>query len=645
LAELVDKDDAIRDFLASLKVTLKTGTIYQMGHPAFQRAAEDLLSKITRLLEFSNPLSIGFTPDSLFLDNRFWESERTVVDLARIFHFRKIKTLEIREGISLDELMKFVSKLTLSLQEFIKEGGARKILEKEKILHITVEELAYSQLLKGEWEEIKDIWVYLLIEAVQENNREKLDHVAEIFERAVGGLNTEDVVQNEELQRTFYKFFTYLKGTQEDKYRNCSKSFLKTIMAGRRIGPEPKMENLRLLVSEMGTDDLASTIWEEILFDDKFDSLSFSIFSRVIDKERHAQISTSLRELFQSDNPLNRKPEVEQKIRALLSGKSGAYISEIYRQTLNSLLGEIKFEKRILFDHHLLRENYRYGLLNALAKETQPDDQARYLERIQEEWNQITGDKDLEYVKNLLEVLPRTRKDLGDRPAYQNVRRSISELIENMILAGENLPDFDSFIKSLKESVFERKAYLEKIFKEKIVTPPLLAAFFGFFTQYLFEFNARLKQKAADSPFLANVADSLKFIDTRVSLVTLKSIFLLGDVAIKFRALKSMENLTVLDQKFLFRILDSKNPSLRAEALTILIKDEHVRLTALERLLSIESPYGLRNRKLLRNIKLVEDMDIREAWPFLKILNRRKNFWNRKVRETTSRILEKWGER
>lgn len=641
---MISKDEAIKDFLATLKITLKTATIYQKGHPAFQKAVGDLLAKITALLEFSNPLSIGFTPDSLYLDNRFWEDERTVIDLARIFHFRKIKTLEIRQGTSLDELMKFVSKLTLSLQEFIKEGGAQNILKNENILHIAVEELAYSQLLKGEWEEIKDIWVYLLIEAVQEDNQEKLEQVAGIFEKVVGGLNTEDLVQNEELQKTFYRFFRYLKGTHEDKYRNCSKGFLKTLMAGKRIGPESKMDHLKLLASEMTTDDLASTIWEEILFDEKFDSLSFSIFSKIVDKDRHLQISTSLRELFQSDNPLNRKPEVEQKIRSLLSGKSGSYISEIYRQTLTNLLREIAFEKKIFFDHHLLQENYRFALLNVLERETQKDVQARYLERIQEEWKQITADKDLEYVKSLLKVLSTKEKGLTAEPAFQKIRKVISELIENLILNGEDLPDFDYFIKSLKESVIERKIYLEKIFEKKMVTPPLLAAFFGFFTQYLFEFNARLKQKATDSGFLGNIADSLKFIDTRISLVNLRNIFSWGDIGIKFKVLKSMQSLTVYDEKFLFRVLDSKNISLRAEALAILIKDEHVRQAALEKLLGIESPYGLRNKKLLRNMKLVEEMNIRESWPYLRILSRRKNFWNKKVREAAFQTLEKWGE-
>jgi len=639
-----EKDQVIGNFFTTLKVTFKTATIYSIGHPAYRKAVEDLLAKIVALLEFSNPLSIGFTPNSLYLDHRFWENEKLVVELARIFHFRKIKNLEIREGITLDELTKFVSKTTLPLQEFIKEGGAQAILKNEQIMHITVEELAYSQLLQGEWDEIKDVWVYLLIEAVQENNLEKLNQMAEIFEKVVSGLDTEDFVQNEELQDHFHKFFRFLKASRGDKYRNCSKGFVKAVLAGKRMGPETKIGHLKRTFSEMGTDDLAETIWEEILYDDKFDSLSFSVFSRLVDKERHPDISTSLKELFQSDNPLNRKLEVEMKLRSLLKGTSSLYVSETYRQTLVNLLRETSFEKRIVFDHHLLHFNYSFVLLNALERENQKDVQTRYLERIQEEWKQISEDGNLEYMKGLLQVLKNKETDLAAEPVLQAVRKSISEFIESLILNGEDLPDFDFIVKKLKASVFQRKTYLEKIFKEKIITPPLLEAYFTFFTQYLFEFNIQLKQKAGDSRFLENITDNLKHIDTRISLVTLKDIFSFGDVSVKFRVLKSMQNLTIYDEKFLFRLLDSQDLSIRAESLTILIKDERLRQASLHRLLSIESPYGLRNKKLYRNLKLVEDMNLKDAWPYLKILSRRKNFWNKKVREVSSRILEKWGE-
>jgi len=151
--------------------------------------------------------------------------------------------------------------------------------------------------LKGEGDEIKDVWVYLLIEAVQESDIEKLNQMAEIFEKVVSGLDTEDFVQNEELQDNFYKFFRSLKESRGDKCRNCSKSFVKAVLAGKRMGPETKIGHLKRTLSEMSTEDLASTIWEEILYDDKFDSLSFSdrFFEGSEDRENHFPAGITVR--------------------------------------------------------------------------------------------------------------------------------------------------------------------------------------------------------------------------------------------------------------------------------------------------------------------------------------------------------------
>jgi len=642
---LSDKDSAIDDFLTTLKVAFKTATMYNMDHPAFQKVVADLMAKVTALLTTINPLSISFTPNSLFLDNRFWEKDKTYIELARIFHFRKIKTLEIRQGLEPEELVRFASKVTLPLKSFIREGGAQNILKKERILHLSVEELDYSQLLKGEGEEIKDIWPYLLMEAVEENNNQKLEQVAESFERVIGKFNTEDLIQNEELQKNFFPFFKYLKETGQEKYRRCAQDLLKSVLVSKKMPAESKFDNLKLLFADLDDADLASTLWEEIISNPRFDALSFSVFSKVVTKDRHLKISTSLRDLFKTDHPLNRKPEVEAKIKALLSGRSGpGSLSENYRRALTSLLQEISFDKKVSFDHHLLRRNYRFILLNVLDKQTKKDLQVRNLQRISEEWKEITQDRDLDYLKILLEVLQKKEKDLAEEPAFQKVRASISDLVENLILGGETSPALNNFIISLKTSIFDRNVYLEKIFRGKMVTPVLLRAYFGFFNQYLFDFYAQLKRKTSEIPLLENIVEGLKFIDTPISLMALKKIFSYGDLGLKIKALRAMQDLTEYDEKFLSPLLEKRNMPVKAEALLILMRNDKAKRRAFEKLLQLESPYGLRNKTLLRHIKIVEEKNVKEARPYLMSLAERKSFWNRKVRGAALLVLEKWRE-
>src|SRR5512139_564013 len=150
-----DKDELIRGMARALRVAFKMASMYNAEHPAFKSSVNDLLAKLEALFVHINPLSIGFSPHALLIDERFWEGERTYMDLAQLFHFRKIKRLEIRPGIPHAEFMRFASKIMLPVKMFIKEGGAQAILKRENIVHISLDTLDYSILLQGEGEEIK----------------------------------------------------------------------------------------------------------------------------------------------------------------------------------------------------------------------------------------------------------------------------------------------------------------------------------------------------------------------------------------------------------------------------------------------------------------------------------------------------------
>ncbi len=638
------KDELIRSMARALRVAFKMASMYNPEHPAFKSSVNELMAKLEAIFVYISPLSIGFSPHALLIDDRFWEGERTYTDLAQLFHFRKIKRLEIRPGIPHVEFMRFASKIMLPVKSFIKEGGAQAIIKRENILHISLDVLDYSQVLLGEGEEIKDIWPYLLMEAVEEDDDTKLGQLAGSFEKVVGKFNTEDLIQNEELHKNFTKFFHYLKTTSEEKHRTCAKQLLRTVVAARKTPTESKFENLKLLISDLSEEDLASTLWEEIIGNDKFDSLSFSIFSRIIDKERHKKISTSLHGLFHSDNPQNRRPEVESKIRILLSGASSQLHSEIYRQTLSNLLNEISFDKKLSLDRQLLQRNYRFLLLVQLSQEINKETALAELKRVAEEWERIADEKDFEFLLNFHEVLEIRAVDLLGEPGYEEARRTLAEHVEGCILRGETRPELDLFIEKLGESVHEWEAYFATVFKDRIVTASLLRACFRFFPSHLEAIHAGIKKKASDSELLGKIADGLKSIDTPVSFDTLKKVYEAGDPAVKVRALQAMQNLKEFDEAFLFPILGKKNEFIQAEALILLMRNERTKHVAFTKLFGLPSPYGLRNKSLLRNFRIVERYDLRDARPYIEPLSERKDIWNRKVRQEAGRVLEKWRE-
>lgn len=638
-----DKDGLIRSMAQAMRVAFKMASMYNAGHPAFQSSVNDLLARLEALFVFVNPLVIGFSPHALFIDGRFWEGERTYMDLAQLFHFRKIKRLEIRPGLGHDEFMRFASKIMLPVKLFIKEGGVQAIVKRENIIHITVDTLDYKILLQGEGEEIKDIWPYLLMEAAEEDNAAKFEELAGSFGKVVGKFNTEDLVQNEELHKNFVKFFHYLKETSEEKHRTAAKQLLKTIVSARKTPAESKFENLKLLISGLNEEDLASTLWEEIIGNDKFDSLSFSIFSRIIDKERHKKIATSLHALFHTDDPQNRRAETESKLKILMSGMSSSLHSEIYRQTLSNLLTEITFDQRLALDHPLLQRNYRFLLLVLLSQESQREQALTQIKRVGEEWERILQENDFEFLLAYREVLESRSSDLAAEPPVGEALRAIAEHVEGCLLKGETQPELDTFIDRLGRSLHEWEAYSATVFKDRIVSPSLLRACFRFFPDRAEAFDAAIKKRSSDSELLSRIAEALRTIDTPRSLEILQTIFRAGDAAVKVKALQAMQNLKEYDEAFLFPVLENRNELIQAEALVLLLRNERTKHVAFTKLFGLASPYGLRNRTLLRNIGIVDRYGLREAALYVAPLAERRDFWNRKVRQAAERLLEKWG--
>jgi hypothetical protein len=317
-------------------------------------------------------------------------------------------------------------------------------------------------------------------------------------------------------------------------------------------------------------------------------------------------------------------------------------MSEIYRQTLTSFLKDISYETKLTFDHTLLQKNYRYILLDLLKKDTSLDHISETMSIIFSEWETIKEHKDLEYIKYIFETLNEKDKEVRTSPEIKQYISKMVGFVEHSILEGDLLLEFDYFIENLKESTLDVNTYLERIFTDGKISPYILKAFFKFFKEYLFYFNLNLDQNSSDSKFLDKMIKNLQEIDTPISLITLKNIYPTANTATKYRVLRAMTKLTESDDKFLYPILKSKEPALKAEALVLLVRDQRSKRFAFEALFKIPSPYGIRNKRLMEHLKIVEDKDLKEAKLYLEEFKNRRGFWNRKLKDESSRILEKW---
>jgi hypothetical protein len=638
----MNKEETLKDFLNTLKTSFKNASMYGADHPAFSNSITRLIQRTEMLFKFFIPISIGFTSRSVYMDGRFWEKGQLFLELAKIFHFRKLKNVEIQEGITTDELIYFINTLSISPKEVIKQGGPKKILEEEKLQHLTFEELDYSELLKGEGAEIKEIWLVLLQEALETKDDQKMLELADTFEKVIKAYEWEEIIESEDVIDDMSEFFLYLEKLDPEKFQDCAKEFVRTIMRHKKTLSDSEKEKLKKIAQNFQEKDFASTVWEEILTDENFDALNFNIFTTLIRQDKEEGVSHFMSNIYRKSEPLRSNPKISNKMEELLSDTSSPMISEIYRNTLATLLKEISFREELSFREDVLSMNYRFMLLNMLEKEKSPDESMSLLKMIFEEWENISEQKDYECLKAVYDILQTKKDELSNDPNYSKMKNKIVNFIERMILQGELSFYFESFINSIDKSTFDVNIYLEKIFTEGKITPYTLKAFFKFFKEYLFYFNLNLETYSSHGKIIDKLIHSLGMIDSAISHMTLKNIFQSGETGIKIKVLQAMQNLSAYDNKFLLPILKSKDFQLKREAFVTLMSDKEMKGEILKKLFSIPSPYGIRNKKLLENLRIVEDKEVIAAKPYLITLREKKNFWNKKLRERAKGILEKW---
>jgi len=629
----------------ALKVSLKNASFYHKEHPAFIQSVATLKESIDNLLDMVDPIKVGFTPNAVFFENEYWDEDKTFRELARIFHFRKVKSLEIKKGLDTQQLTSFIANFHLPLKEIYKEGGLQNLLKQEKIFHLSIEELDYSQLLKGEGEEVKDVWTYLLDDAIANQNAQQMDQVAENFEKIAGQLSPEDFNENEELNINVNKLMSYMKKAQEDRFHSCAKVLVKSFVKNKKFAHESKMEKLRIIFADIGEEDFASALWEEIATDATFDALSFSIFTKLVEKDKQDRIASRLKEEAQKEESLSSSKELRNKIKELLSGTSSPYVSEIYRETLASLLRDIDIKKELLLDRSQLTKNYRYALLNLFVGEANVEVKKSLLTHILEEWDEIRDSWDFEFLKNLTTALEQEERGFSSETISIKTKKLITDFVEKAVLRGQTSPYFDFFMENMEQSALGVNDYLQRIFSENKITPFILQFFFKFFSDSMLYFLINLEEKSSDNRFLERMTESVKLIDSPLSLEILKTIYPLGNNTVKTKVLRAMQQLSAQDEKFLMPVLQKGSLAHKKEALISLVKHPETRKKALDALFAITSPFGIKNKVLRKHIQLVEDASLQEARDHLFALSQKKALWHRKVRKHAKIVLEKWDAR
>jgi hypothetical protein len=636
----MDKDQIVEDFFRSLKVALTNAFSYSKDHPYFVKSVENFKLKLEEVLIVLNPLKIGVTSSGLVVDGKSLTRAGFYDELARLLHQRKIKNIEIREGVNLQELIQFLSVISLPQRDIFKSGGINALLEKKQFTHFTIQELDYSAFLYGEAQECADIWGYMLKDAAHSNDAVKLTQLADGFGSFINRASEKDLLDAEGISSEVNEFLVCLRGKNKEKFDKCSRDVFLWLLRNKKSLSQEKLIKLKPVFNGLSQEDFSVLLQEGFMQEDNFDALSLQLFSKISEQENSHKITEKFFNKINETQNLKGDPGVAKKIRNLLSNSQDDILSAVYRNTLDSLLKGISFSGKLFCDHKLLRENYRYITLSMLSTGDNMENLRQAAVILEKELTGAFQENDVGLLKDLWSVLVKRKKE--NIKACIDLEKSYSSFVENMALNGSLIPEQDFLLEMVSCPSQDLGLYLERIFSDGEVNKQILNLFLRLFPGSLGAFYERLDQKIQDTEFLGSLTDALSQIDTPETLSILEYIYISANDLVKLESLKAMRKLKKVDTAFLMRQLNTNSLILRNGLLSVLILDQQAKKIALDLLFDFSSFMGNKNKLLIENIQIAFELRFMEAVSYIKQLSRRKFFWNRELRNKAVRILKEW---
>lgn len=645
------RESAIREFLKKLRIASINAGVYQIDHPVFRKSIQHLKLELNRIFFKTSRIDIGIKPDSLIVAGIDFKGERLYKELAGFFHVRKIKNIVIESGITELEFGLFLSDISISPGHIDEQGGITNIMKSKKYTNIKAEELDYTGLLavkKGRASE--DIWKFLLndLSSVDESN--DADSFIRDLRRGLKETDFSDMQGNLPVLRKLKDTISFSNPKWPQMGECIKKELLSSLLRrGKAIKDDVVLEEMKNIFENFGDSNIVDTLWEEVFENDNFSPFVFSLFNQLTNKDREREIAFSWNDKLEKQSGAINIPLMKDKVKELMIlDNTDMFLPPIYKDTLSFLAKMIKESDKMVFDQVCIFINYFHVMLNVFIWEKNPDSIKYNLELMFKDQDKLIGFLDFISFRAFLTAVDEKIEQI-DQPSLgkllQEKRESIVVAVERLILEenskiGED--EFNYFLKAIKKSNFDARIYLEKIWISRNNMKHLLRMFYEFFPWEFSSLRKKLQKEFSNGLFLKRMMESLGEIDTPWAFRLLKEMFDFSGLFIKAEVLKTIGMSSFMDENFVLLNLKTKDIAIRKEALKIIKnKDTDLRTKAAEILLNICTPFGIANKFLIENVKLIGEVEITEGEDLLRRLLKRRFLWPRKeIRKEINLSLE-----
>jgi len=636
----VNKEELIEEFFRALRITLTTAFSYPKTHPYFIKSAENFKSKLEAAQAVLNPLQIGVTDTELLLGQESFDFKGLSAELARLLHQRKVKSLTIKNGASLAEVIGFFSVISMSPKDILRQGGVNHLLTEQSLHSFMVEDLDYSVFLHNQGQECSDLWGYLLKDMLAIEAPDKLNTLAANFNALIKQSSQNDIFNHPEVTEQISQFLLALKAKDQALFTKCSQELFVWLLHNKQSLNADRLGKLKAIFEQLDQEELGRLFLEGVNQEENFDTLSLEIFSKLAQQKNPGQITSGFLNKLQGNKRSEFSPKVARRLNNLLVGLQNDRLSAVYRHTLELLVKGIASSGALTFDQKELKENYRYIVLNILAVEEDRDNLQLAALALEKELSDILNANELGLLKDIGSTLLRRKKT--PNAICGELEKTVSFFVENFILSQPLAQEQEFLLDLVTASSQDINFYLDKIFGADLANKHILSLFFKFFPGHLDIFYQRFQGRVRDIEFTCSLIQALSSLNSVLTLGILDHIYASVNELVKIEILHNLRKLKRVDAQFLLRQLNTPSPTLRKNLLALLVLDVRAQEEALELLLKKPGWLGQNNSVLIENMQIVFELGLIEAAGLIRDLSRRQFFWNSKLRAKARQILKEW---
>ncbi|MEW5894414.1 MAG: hypothetical protein AB1650_01465 [Candidatus Omnitrophota bacterium] len=638
-------EQLINAFLNQFRVALGNSSIYSSTHSVFLKSIEEFYNKLDPILIELKQIEILVGPRYLIIEKQKWEGDALYEDLARWFHVRSVKSFAIKRGVTPEEIVYFISNVSLRPREILDRGGIERILQENNIASITVEPLSYFEILKSTRGD-KDIWAFLLNDALTKEDVQEVEAVVNNYNRMLRDIGASGVVEEGELRSKLEEFLDYLKEHNEEAFTQCVVHTLKSLCREPDVLKEHALpEKFQNYFQELDARDFAQIVFDNLVGAETPEFREISFYSSFISQQTHEIVLRLVSEKIERRESPGINVEWVEKMSALCASSGQQIIREMYAPMMTMFQEKFSREDVFHYDRESWPIHYRTSLLNLFAGENDDAELAIITSAITEEWHTIKEEDQMMWYQRLLE----TREGKSDRnqPADQSLNRLdqfIGQFIETKALTAteDELEKLDYLISLSRQGVLGAQRYLEAIFNQNDIRPSILKIFFKFYGPQREQFFQYLNMKLEETQYILKFLKNIESLDQEVKLDIYKRLFATPNAYIRLEALKRMSELSICDKSFLLEILKNKDSDyhMRQYSLKAVMVSDEARREAAEILFSKSGPYGGNRKALIGHMQMAAEVGLKESIDWIEKISQRRFFWNAGLRAQANITLK-----